>query len=102
MSPSRHVLCCLLLLCAALGLPSSSNAADEAAVKQQQLDALRAKLAKVQTDRDLELHKRDAVQVALRQSERSIATLARQLADLDGQLAAGQTKLAALQRQQAA
>jgi septal ring factor EnvC (AmiA/AmiB activator) len=76
--------------------------ADQAAVKQQQLDALRAKLIKVQSDREQELHRRDTVQVELRQSERGIAVLAHQLTDLDGQLAAGQGKLAALQRQQAA
>lgn len=92
------------VLCAFLGLALATAAlaaGDDAAAKQQQLDKLRARLTKVQTDRDQALHKRESVQLELRQEERRIAGQSRALADLDRQLATGQVRLASLTRQQA-
>jgi septal ring factor EnvC (AmiA/AmiB activator) len=83
----------------AASLPAA--AAPDAAAKQQQLDALKAKLAKVQADRDRDLQRRDAAQVQLRQSERGLAALSREVSGLDSQLAVAQARLAELQRQQA-
>lgn len=77
------------------------TAATDAAAKQQQLDALKAKLAKVQADRDRDLQRRDAAELGLRQSERGLAALSREVAGLDSQLAAAQARLVELQRQQA-
>jgi septal ring factor EnvC (AmiA/AmiB activator) len=75
--------------------------ADTAAAKQQQLDALRARLAKVEAGRDADLRRRGALQTDLRQNERGIAKLSRQVADLDRQMAPAQGRLNQLQRQQA-
>ena len=75
---------------------------DTAAARQKQLDALKARLAGVEADRDAELKRRGALQTDLRQNERGIAKLSRQVADLDRQMAPAQTRLDELRRQQTA
>lgn len=74
----------------------------EGADKQAQLDALKAKLAKVQQAQEDALQKRDAVQVQLRQSERAIAAARDDYGKLDRQVDAAEGQLADLQRQKAA
>lgn len=85
----------------ALALSTAVLPADgDVAAKQQQLDKLKAKLDKVQTDQEAAMQKRDAVQLQLRQSEHSIAATARELADADRRVAAAQGQLADLQKRQ--
>ena len=97
--PSRlAALACLILALAAAG----ATAGDKVAAKQQQLDALKARLAKVQAAREQDLQRRNKLQTDLRQSERGIAKLSRQVSDLDRQMAPAENKLADLKRQQAA
>lgn len=87
-----------MLVLAAAG----AMAGDNVAAKQQQLDALKARLAKVQAAREEDLQRRNKLQTGLRQSERGIAKLSRQVTDLDRQMAPAENKLADLKRQQAA
>ena len=87
------------LLVAPAALPAGPA---DVAAKQQQLDKLKGKLDKVQSDQEAALQKRDAVQLQLRQSERSIAGTARELAEADQRVAAAQAQLADLQRRRAA
>jgi len=97
--PSRFTaLACLVLVLAATG----ATAGDKVAAKQQQLDALKSRLAKVQAAREEDLQRRNKLQTGLRQSERGIAKLSRQVADLDRQMAPAEAKLADLKRQQTA
>ena len=100
---------CHLRLLAALGLavllafaPGASGAGADAAAKQKQLDALKAKLSKVQEDREQDLKRRDAVQLDLRRTERIIADLGKQVSDLEAQLRNAQGRLLELQQQQSA
>ena len=79
----------------------TAGAGGDAAAKQQQLDALKAKLDKVQSDRERELKRRDAVQLDLRRSERLIGDLGREVAELEAQLRSAQGRLLDLQQQQA-
>jgi septal ring factor EnvC (AmiA/AmiB activator) len=90
-----------LVLMAAYAAVAGIASADNAATKQQQLDALKARLAKVEAGREADLRRRGALQSDLRQSERGIAKLSRQVADLDRQMAPAQGRLNQLQRQQA-
>jgi septal ring factor EnvC (AmiA/AmiB activator) len=85
-----------------LALAVSAYGATDSAAKQKQLDALRARLTKVQQDQEAALQKRDAVQVQLRQSERAIAAAQREYQDLDRQVDAAERQLADLERQKAA
>ena len=80
----------------------ASGAGADAAAKQKQLDALKAKLSKVQEDREQDLKRRDAVQLDLRRTERVIADLGKQVSDLETQLRNAQGRLLDLQQQQAA
>ncbi len=82
--------------------PGATGAGGDAAARQKQLDALKAKLSKVQEDREQDLKRRDAVQLDLRRSERVIADLGRQVSDLEAQLRSAQGRLVDLQQQQAA
>ena len=86
-----------LMLVAGMAFSASP---DNAAAKQQQLDALKTKLAKVEAGREADLRRRGALETDLRKSERGIASLDRQVVDLDRQMAPAQGKLDALQRQQ--
>lgn len=96
--PSRlAAFACLILALAAAG----ARAGDNVAAKQQQLDALKARLDKVQAAREGDLQRRNKLQTDLRQSERGIAKLSRQVTDLDRQMAPAENKLADLRRQQA-
>ncbi len=99
----RRIACTALsvVVLAAAWTAVAGAAADNAAAKQQQLDALRARLAKVEAGREADLRRRGALQTDLRQSERGIAKLSRQVADLDRQMAPAQGRLNQLQRQQA-
>ena len=56
----------------------------------------------MEADRDADLRRRGALQTDLRQNERGIAKLSRQVADLDRQMAPAQSRLDELRRQQAA
>jgi septal ring factor EnvC (AmiA/AmiB activator) len=99
----RRLTACLAavgLFAATAGSALSAAPASNAAAKQQQLDALKTKLAKVEADREADLRRRGALQAELRKSERGIAGLARQVSDLDRQMAPAQSKLDDLQRQQ--
>ena len=98
--PFRRFLLAGLLLGSVLA--AVGHAAEDAAAKQQQLETLKTKLDRVQSDQDAALQKRDAVQLQLRQSERAIAATSHELADLDRQVGAAQGQLQGLQRQQAA
>lgn len=91
----------LVLALALLGVAAPASPSDTAAAKQQQLDALKARLAKVEADREADLRRRGALQTDLRQNERGIAKLSRDVADLDRQMAPAQSRLNDLQRQQA-
>ena len=91
----------MVLVVALLAVATPASPTDTAAAKQQQLDALKAHLAKVEADREADLRRRGALQTDLRQSERGVARLSRQVADLDRQMAPAQGKLNDLQRQQA-
>ena len=91
----------LLALVLALATAAALASGPDSAAKQQQLDKLRARLTKVQTDRDQALHKRDSLQLELRQEERQIAAQGRAVADLDRQITAGQMRFNRLTRQQA-
>lgn len=97
---------CHLRLLAALGLAVllafAPGASADAAAKQKQLDALKAKLSKVQEDREQDLKRRDAVQLDLRRTERIIADLGKQVSDLEAQLRNAQGRLLELQQQQSA
>lgn len=73
---------------------------DNAAARQKQLDALKARLTRVEADRDADLRRRGALQTDLRQNERGIARLSRQVAELDRQMAPAQARLDELRRQQ--
>ncbi|HET7176912.1 MAG TPA: peptidoglycan DD-metalloendopeptidase family protein [Gammaproteobacteria bacterium] len=96
--PSRlAAFACLILALAAAG----ARAGDNVAAKQQQLDALKARLDKVQAAREEDLQRRNKLQTDLRQSERGIAKLSHQVTDLDRQMAPAENKLADLKRQQA-
>jgi len=70
--PSRLSLSVVAVLALALHAVPAQAAGDDGG-KQAQLDALKAKLAKVQQTQEDALQKRDAVQVELHQSERAIA-----------------------------
>ena len=96
--PRLAALACLVLTLAATG----ATAVDKVAAKQQQLDALKARLAKVQAAREEDLQRRNKLQTDLRRSERGIAKLSRQVTDLDRQMAPAENKLTDLKRQQAA
>ena len=85
----------------AAGLAAATSAGDNAATRQKQLDSLKARLARVEADRDADLKRRGVLQTDLRQNERGIAKLSRQVADLDRQMAPAQSKLDELRRQQA-
>ena len=100
----RRIACTVLstlVLAAVFEAVAESAPADNAAAKQQQLDTLKARLAKVEAGRDADLRRRGTLQTDLRQSERGIARLNRQVADLDRQMAPAQGRLNQLQRQQA-
>jgi septal ring factor EnvC (AmiA/AmiB activator) len=99
-APPRPVLRCLAGLLALLLASTAVADGGDAAAKQQQLDKLRSRLTRVQTDRDQALHRRDTLQVQLRQEERQIATQAKVVSDLDRQVNAAQSRLADLTRQQ--
>jgi septal ring factor EnvC (AmiA/AmiB activator) len=107
MHAARHPLlsriACAALSALVLGAAWTAVAApaDKAAAKQQQLDALRTRLAKVEAGREADLRRRGALQTDLRQNERGIAKLSRQVAELDRQMAPAQGRLNQLQRQQA-
>lgn len=88
----------LILLCT----PLLALAAGDETAKQQQLDALRARLAKVQTTQEQALQQRDVLQLQLRASERAIAAASHDYRELDRQVGAAQGQLAGLQRQRAA
>lgn len=92
------ILAALALALAPAALPSGGDVA----AKQQQLERLKTRLDKVQSDQEAAMQKRDAVQLQLRQSERSIAGTTRELADADRRVAAAQAELAGLQKRQAA
>ena len=98
---SRIACAALSALVLAAAWAATAAPADNATAKQQQLDALRAHLAKVEAGREADLRRRGALQTDLRQNERGIAKLSRQVADLDRQMAPAQGKLIQLQRQQA-
>ncbi|HEX7964578.1 MAG TPA: peptidoglycan DD-metalloendopeptidase family protein [Gammaproteobacteria bacterium] len=85
-----------------LALAAAAHGATDSAAKQKQLDALRARLSRVQQDQEAALQKRDALQVQLRQSERAIAAAQREYQDLDRQVDAAERQLADLERQKAA
>ena len=89
----------LLLLLACMLTPASG--ADTAAAKQHELDVLRMRIAKVQADMDLDIHRRSAVQLQLRKTERDIARQSTGLHDLDRSIARAQAQLDALHREQA-
>ncbi|HEV2111750.1 MAG TPA: peptidoglycan DD-metalloendopeptidase family protein [Gammaproteobacteria bacterium] len=90
-----------LVFAAVLMVVAAPASPDNAAAKQKQLDALKARLTRVEADRDAELKRRGALQTDLRQNERGIARLSRQVADLDRQMAPAQARLDELRRQQA-
>ena len=98
---SRHLKCLAALLAGAL-LQAAPAGADDAAAKQKQLDALRAKLTQVQQAQETALQKRDAVQLQLRASERAIASATHDFRELDHKVSAAEGQLADLQRQKAA
>ena len=85
----------------ALTLGLGASAADRTAVKQQQLDALKARLAKVQAIQEQDLKRRSKLQAGLRDSEGGIAKLSRQVSELDRQMASAEARLLDLRRQQA-
>jgi septal ring factor EnvC (AmiA/AmiB activator) len=90
----------LVLAIAQLGVATPASP-DTVAAKQQQLDALKVRLAKVEAGREADLRRRGALQTDLRQNERGIAKLSRDVAYLDRQMAPAQSRLNDLQRQQA-
>ena len=101
--PSFRPISPVLVLAAFLACgPGAVAASGDAAAKQQQLDALKAKLDKVQASREQDLKRRDVVQLDLRRSERVIADLGKQVSDLEVQLRVAQGRLVDLQQQQAA
>jgi septal ring factor EnvC (AmiA/AmiB activator) len=91
----------LLAMGTVLLAASPGQAATDPAAKQQQLDKLKDRLARLQVDREQEMKRRDAVQLELRRSERAIAATRGDLADADRGITAAQGQLAELQRRQA-
>ena len=105
MHAALRPLCCTALTLAAFTLVAglavaAPSPADNAAAKQKQLDALKARLSQVEADRDAEVRRRGTLQTGLREDERGIAKLSRQVADLDRQMAPAQSRLDELRRQQ--
>ena len=88
------------MACLSLAVVAAPTQGDNAAAKQKQLDALKARLTRVEADREADLKRRGSLQTDLRQNERGIAKLSRQVADLDRQMAPAQAKLDELQRQE--
>ena len=100
--PFRTAVPALAAFALVAGLAVAATPPDNAAAKQKQLDALKTRLAQVEADRDAEVRRRGALQTDLRQNERGIAKLSRQVADLDRQMAPVQSRLDELHRQQTA
>ena len=91
-----HALPCLLLLSAVLAAPVP--AADDAAARTRQLEALRSRIAELQKTLGTTRHRKSRAEQQLRSVERAIGATVRGLRDIDRRLGASRRQLRDLER----